>query len=117
MYVIGLLPPSSLPLSSLSLALRLPSQSRESFFCPDTLFFTFDINANLSTSSQAAKVVKHIPNSQEQWRTSKDTANERIYITLLRTKFADSFRQICFPQSGFFHLFSCLLLCLSLNWV
>ena len=61
MYVIGLLPPSSLSLSSLSLALLLPSQSRESFFCPDTLFFTFDINANLSTSSQAAKVVKHIP--------------------------------------------------------
>lgn len=80
-------------------------------------FFTFDINANLSTSSQAAKVMKHIQNSQARWRTTKDMANERRSITLLRMKSADSFRQICFPWSGFFHLFSCLLLCLLLNWV
>ena len=61
--------------------------------------------------------MKHTQNSQEQWRTTKDMANERLYITLLRMKSADSFRQICFPRSGFFRLFSCLLLCLALNWV
>lgn len=80
-------------------------------------FFTFNINANLSTPSQAAKVTKHTQNSQERWRTTKDMANERRPITSLRMTSADSFRQICFPWSGFFHLFSCLLLCLSLNWV
>ena len=140
MYVIGLQPPSSMSLPSL---LSSSSSSLCYHHChhhchchchhhwhycylpnPGSLspaqvfyFFTFDINAKLSTSSQAAKVTKHTQNSQERWRTTKDMANERRSIILLRMTSADSFRQICFPWSGFFHLFSCLLLCLPLNWV